>query len=112
MIKLRLWLHKGWFFSSPQVSVSTRIARVLGILGLGAAASLALSTCDVFKVGLGSKVDLNPPAISINTPVRNSSQSGDVTISGTSSDDICKRQFFPGAVGNYPGRTPPLFQIM
>jgi hypothetical protein len=46
-----------------------------------------LSTCNLFKVGLGSKVDVNPPEVAIVSPSQGAFVSGTLHLSGTASDD-------------------------
>ena len=48
----------------------------------------SLSTCDLFKVGLGEKVDISAPEISITSPANGAYISGKKTVTGTASDDI------------------------
>ncbi len=47
-----------------------------------------MTTCSQFKVGLGTKVDVNPPSIEISSPANGSYKQGAITLSGTASDDI------------------------
>jgi len=47
-----------------------------------------LSTCDMFKVGLGEKVDITPPVLAISSPDQNSYIRGTLTLQGTASDDL------------------------
>ena len=65
-----------------------RYSRWLLSAAIAAVIILLLSTCDLFSVGLGSKVDLNPPTVKIIEPVDNSYVSGVVTLRGTVEDDI------------------------
>jgi hypothetical protein len=46
-----------------------------------------LSTCDLFKVGLGEKVDISAPALEITSPTNGSYITGIVHLKGTASDD-------------------------
>jgi hypothetical protein len=53
-------------------------------------ALVLLSTCELFSVGLGTKVDLEPPVVTITSPTANDylgSGSG-FTVTGTAADDI------------------------
>ena len=50
--------------------------------------SLSLTTCNIFKTGLGPKVDVTPPDLSISSPVPGSYVRGTVVLSGTATDDI------------------------
>jgi hypothetical protein len=57
-----------------------------------AAASLVLllpllSTCDLFKVGLGNKVDTEPPTLAISSPANGAYVTGATSLTGTVSDD-------------------------
>lgn len=49
---------------------------------------LSLSTCDLFKVGLGEKVDISAPEISITSPANGAYVRGSIAVSGTVSDDL------------------------
>lgn len=50
--------------------------------------TLSLTTCDLFNPGLGSKVDINPPQITISSPAGGTVVGGSFTIAGTASDDL------------------------
>jgi len=49
--------------------------------------ALSLSTCDLFKVGLGEKVDISAPTLEITSPTNGSYITGVVHLKGTASDD-------------------------
>ena len=49
---------------------------------------LLFSTCDVFNVGLGNKVDIRPPEIAITSPSNNDYHKGDLVVAGTVADDL------------------------
>ncbi len=69
------------------MKANARITRkVIATLAI-AVASLALTTCDWFNVGLGDKVDVNPPVVEAQAPVVNSYVRGTFTLSGTANDD-------------------------
>jgi hypothetical protein len=68
--------------------LSSRSLGRLALVALTALLSLSLTTCDLFKVGLGSKVDINPPEISITSPSTGTYAKGDITVTGTVSDDL------------------------
>ncbi len=69
------------------MKANARITRkVIATLAI-AIASLALTTCDWFNVGLGDKVDVNPPVVEAQAPVVNSYVRGTFTLSGTANDD-------------------------
>ncbi len=63
---------------------------LLGILAFSAlaAACLLLTTCNIFKSGLGPKVDVTPPELVITTPVQGAYVHGTVVLAGTAADDI------------------------
>ncbi len=63
----------------------SQATRVGGLM----AASLLLATCDLAKVGLGSKVDITPPALAITSPANGAFISEkSLTVRGTASDDL------------------------
>ncbi|MFH2114606.1 MAG: hypothetical protein ABIJ86_08885, partial [Spirochaetota bacterium] len=49
-----------------------------------------LSTCELFSVGLGSKVDLEPPVVAITSPGANEYLGAELafSVTGTATDDI------------------------
>lgn len=49
---------------------------------------LSLATCDLFNVGLGSKVDVTAPVVDIASPTNGSYESGGFQLTGTVTDDI------------------------
>ncbi|HTZ53089.1 MAG TPA: Ig-like domain-containing protein [Spirochaetia bacterium] len=49
--------------------------------------TILLTTCDLFKPGLGDKVDITPPAVAISAPSQNAYIRGTVTVNGSVSDD-------------------------
>ena len=49
---------------------------------------LVLTTCNVFKAGLGPKVDVTPPEVTITSPLPGSYVRGTVVLTGTAADDI------------------------
>ena len=51
------------------------------------AAILLLTTCDLFKPGLGAKVDITAPTLSITAPSQNAYVKGTMTLTGTAGDD-------------------------
>jgi len=53
-----------------------------------AALLVLFSTCDVLSPGLGSKVDIARPDVSITSPTLNAYVQGDVTLTGSASDDM------------------------
>jgi hypothetical protein len=66
---------------------SRATARLLCLLAF-ALASILLTTCSLFKSGLGPKVDVTPPEIAITSPVPGTYVHGTVVLTGTASDDI------------------------
>jgi hypothetical protein len=72
---------------------SKNTAKTIG-MALAVLAMLALfSTCDLFKTGLGAKVDVDAPVVEIDSPSNGAYAEGTLTFSGKASDDI-------GLVGN------------
>jgi hypothetical protein len=63
------------------------ILRTRASLAAALAAMLLLGTCDLFKSGLGEKVDITPPTISITSPSQNAYVHGTLTVSGSTADD-------------------------
>lgn len=68
--------------------VRETLFRAVAFFGTCILASAGLTTCDLFKAGLGNKVDINPPEISITSPANNAYVKGDLVVSGTVSDDL------------------------
>ncbi|MDP3179410.1 MAG: hypothetical protein Q8M76_15985, partial [Spirochaetaceae bacterium] len=66
---------------------SNSLKRKLGT-ALLAVASLGLTTCNLFKAGLGAKIDVDPPSITVASHQSGSYVRGDFTLSGTAIDDI------------------------
>jgi hypothetical protein len=66
--------------------------RAKTILAMTAIATMPLMTCSLFKVGLGAKVDITPPALLIASPATSSYVRGDFVISGEASDDTGIRE--------------------
>ena len=54
----------------------------------GLLACLVLTTCNLFKAGLGPKVDVTPPEITISSPLPGAYVRGTVVLTGTAADDI------------------------
>jgi large repetitive protein len=65
----------------PNICTTARVAAVLW------AASL-LSTCDLFNAGLGARVDITPPTLSITSPQQNAYVKGTLTLTGRAADDL------------------------
>ncbi|RPI50180.1 MAG: hypothetical protein EHM56_11290, partial [Chloroflexi bacterium] len=62
----------------------------------------SVSACDLFKVGLGEKVDITPPVVKVTSPDQNSYVRGTLTLSGTASDDLSLESLevtYPGPNG-------------
>jgi hypothetical protein len=68
----------------------SKASRGQGAVGLSALALviLFLTTCNIFKTGLGPKVDVTPPELAITSPAPGSYQHGAVVLTGTAADDI------------------------
>ncbi|MBL8967923.1 MAG: hypothetical protein JNG85_13025, partial [Spirochaetaceae bacterium] len=64
------------------------VRRRLSAFTLGLSSLFLLSTCDLAKVGLGNKVDIRPPEITIDSPANNGYIRGDLVVSGTVADDL------------------------
>ena len=60
----------------------------LGPVVLALAALAGLGTCDLFTVGLGSKVDVTAPEVRITSPAQGAYLGGTVTFTGTAADDV------------------------
>ncbi|MBE3063702.1 MAG: Ig-like domain repeat protein, partial [Spirochaetes bacterium] len=66
------------------------------------AVSLLLNTCNLFKPGLGEKVDITAPVVTISAPQQNSYIKGTMTIQGAASDDLSLASLsvsYPGPAG-------------
>ena len=62
--------------------------KALRIAAIAAASLFVLTTCDdLFKAGLGDKVDIDPPIVTIVTPTNGQYVGGTVTFAGTYGDD-------------------------
>ncbi len=86
---------------------------LLGVLAISAlaAASLVLTTCDVFKSGLGPKVDVTPPEVTITSPVPGAYVHGTIVLTGTAADDIGVTSLvasYPTAGGGTAQKSIPL----
>jgi len=68
--------------------ISGKALRVSLRVSLIAASLLALATCNLFKTGLGPKVDVTPPELAITSPVQGAYLRGTVVLTGTATDDI------------------------
>jgi hypothetical protein len=68
--------------------LSGKTRRVVLRISLIAASLLALATCNLFKTGLGPKVDVTPPELAITSPVQGAYLRGSVVLTGTATDDI------------------------
>ncbi|HUX40230.1 MAG TPA: Ig-like domain-containing protein [Rectinemataceae bacterium] len=66
---------------------SAASAKRLSIIGLGLAIALSQTTCSAFNAGLGSKIDIEPPSVSILSPSSGDFVKGIITIKGKASDD-------------------------
>jgi hypothetical protein len=69
--------------TTVKTTLKTTVLAVMALFAM-----VLFSTCELFSVGLGSKVDLEPPVVQILAPEVNAYISSILEISGTASDDI------------------------
>lgn len=74
----------AYFKGSGRFEAGSRFL-ALGFVGL---AALGLTTCDLFKVGLGKKVDINAPTITLGSHETGAYVKGTITLSGDCADDV------------------------
>ncbi len=72
---------------AKSISMKSSVRGVLKAAGV-LLGLLLFSTCDVFNVGLGNKVDIRPPEIAITSPANNAYKQGDLVVAGTVADDL------------------------
>ena len=71
-----------------EMSRRPQVLRALGVAVGTIAVVFSLATCDIFKVGLGAKVDIKAPVLSIGSPDQNEYRQGTIPVNGTISDDL------------------------
>ncbi|MFA6508358.1 MAG: hypothetical protein WCT14_19810, partial [Treponemataceae bacterium] len=76
----------SWMGKIVRNVVGSKLRRFLGPLVLLSA--VLTSSCDLLSSGLGAKVDMDPPTLTVTTPSQNTYVSGAVTVSGTAADDL------------------------
>ncbi len=81
---------------------NTVFPRVAGAI-LGILLGFSLATCQAVNAGLGPKIDLYPPTISITSPSTNSYLKGTITLQGKAADDLSLKSVevtYPSASGS------------
>ncbi len=67
---------------------AVRPGRTLVLASCLLASALSLTTCDLFKAGLGPKIDISPPTVDVSSLSNGSYLRGTVAVSGVCSDDV------------------------
>ncbi|MDA8409220.1 MAG: Ig-like domain-containing protein [Treponema sp.] len=62
-------------------------ASLVFLFGLAIVLTLSLTTCKAFSAGLGAKIDIEPPSVSILSPTSGDYVKGTITIKGKAADD-------------------------
>ena len=71
-----------------KASLVSRARRTCRVAAASLALSLCLTTCDMFKVGLGNKVDIDAPVVTFTSHSQNENvNKADFSLSGAVSDD-------------------------
>ncbi|NNM53089.1 MAG: hypothetical protein HKM05_00005, partial [Spirochaetales bacterium] len=81
---------------------NTVIARIAGAI-LAISLGLTLATCQAVNAGLGPKIDLYPPTISISSPTANAYLKGTIALQGKAADDMSLKSVevtYPSASGS------------
>lgn len=68
--------------------VRQKLPKRAALVGIAMLLASILTTCDMFQAGLGARIDVAYPTVSVSSPSNGSYLRGTVTLTGAASDDV------------------------